>query len=60
MDKDSLIIDPFTTQERILNKYSAMLYTSDNNGKTYFEFKDANFCSGCGEKVRFPESSSSS
>lgn len=43
--------DPFIPQERIFSKYAAMFYTSDNNGKTFQEFKDAKFCPSCGEKV---------
>ena len=43
--------DPFIVQERIFSKYAAMLYSSDNNAKTFHEFKDAKFCPSCGEKV---------
>ena len=28
-----------------------MIYTSNNNGKSFYEFKDAAYCSSCGEKV---------
>ena len=41
--------DPFIAHERILSKYSAMLYYSCNQGKNYHEFKDARFCASCGE-----------
>lgn len=44
-------MDPFVPQERIFSKYAAMLYSSDNNGRTYHEFKDAKYCSSCLEKV---------
>ncbi|XP_059165212.1 uncharacterized protein LOC131947844 isoform X2 [Physella acuta] len=43
--------DPFIPQERVFSKYAAMLYTSNNNGKTFEEFKDASFCASCGEKT---------
>ncbi len=49
---DDPTADPFIAQERIFSKYAAMLYTSDNNGKTFHEFKDARFCPSCGEKVK--------
>ncbi|XP_078379085.1 uncharacterized protein LOC144662198 [Oculina patagonica] len=41
--------DPFIAHERILSKYSAMMYYSCNQGKNYHEFKDAKFCASCGE-----------
>lgn len=41
--------DPFISHERILSKYSAMMYYSCNQGKNYHEFKDAKFCASCGE-----------
>lgn len=44
-------VDPFIPQERIFSKYAAMMYTSDNNGKSFHEFKDARYCPSCGEKV---------
>ncbi|ESO98340.1 hypothetical protein LOTGIDRAFT_159143 [Lottia gigantea] len=43
--------DPFIPQERVFSKYAAMLYTSNNNGKSYDEFKEAKYCSSCGEKT---------
>ena len=50
-DQDNPDRDPFIPQERVFAKYAAMLYTSDNNGKTFHEFKDAKYCASCGEKV---------
>ena len=44
-------LDPFIPQEAILSKYSIMIYTSNNNKKTFYELKDAKFCPSCGEKV---------
>ena len=41
--------DPFIPHERIMSKYSAMMYYSCNQGKNYHEFKDAKFCASCGE-----------
>lgn len=41
--------DPFIPHEKILSKYSAMMYYSCNQGKNYHEFKDAKFCASCGE-----------
>ena len=41
--------DPFIAHEKILSKYSAMMYYSCNQGKNYHEFKDAKFCPSCGE-----------
>ena len=41
--------DPFIPHEKILSKYSAMMYYSCNQGKNYHEFKDAKFCPSCGE-----------
>ena len=41
--------DPFIPQERILSKYAAILFYSCNHGKNFHEFKDAKFCSSCGE-----------
>ncbi|ELU04076.1 hypothetical protein CAPTEDRAFT_225603 [Capitella teleta] len=43
--------DPFDVQERVFSKYAAMIYTSDNNGRTFHEFKDSKFCPSCGEKT---------
>lgn len=43
--------DPFIPQERVFSKYAAMLYTSNNSGKTFEEFKDAKYCASCGEKT---------
>ncbi|KAI8789062.1 hypothetical protein BgiMline_000923 [Biomphalaria glabrata] len=43
--------DPFIAQEQIFSKYSAMLYTSNNQGKTFEELKDAKYCASCGEKT---------
>ena len=51
-DEDDLASnDPFIVQERVFSKYAAMMYTSDNNSKTFNEFKDAKYCGSCGEKV---------
>ncbi|KAK3096071.1 hypothetical protein FSP39_022738 [Pinctada imbricata] len=44
-------MDPFIPQERVFSKYAAMLYTSNNQGKSFEEFKDAKFCTSCGEKT---------
>lgn len=41
--------DPFIPHEKILSKYSAMMYYSCNQGKNYHGFKDAKFCVSCGE-----------
>ncbi|PVD30283.1 hypothetical protein C0Q70_09547 [Pomacea canaliculata] len=43
--------DPYIPQDRVFSKYAAMLYTSNNSGKTFEEFKDAKYCSSCGEKT---------
>ncbi|XP_012934651.1 uncharacterized protein LOC101853915 [Aplysia californica] len=45
------VADPFIPQERVFSKYAAMLYTSNNHGKTFEEFKDAKYCASCGEKT---------
>lgn len=45
------VADPFVPQERVFSKYAAMVYASNNLGKTFEEFKDAKFCSSCGEKT---------
>lgn len=45
------VADPFIPQERVFSKYAAMLYTSNNTGKTFEEFKDAKYCASCGEKT---------
>ncbi|KAK7110079.1 uncharacterized protein [Littorina saxatilis] len=45
------VVDPFIPQERVFSKYAAMLYTSNNIGKTFEEFKDAKYCASCGEKT---------
>ena len=50
------VVDPFIPQERVFSKYAAMLYTSNNMGKTFEEFKDAKYCASCGEKVRVARS----
>ncbi|XP_066277245.1 uncharacterized protein [Branchiostoma lanceolatum] len=43
--------DPFSSQEHILSKYSAMLYFSTNFGRNFEEFKEGAFCPSCGEKT---------
>ncbi|XP_076812117.1 uncharacterized protein LOC143459041 [Clavelina lepadiformis] len=43
--------DPFNPQEKLLSKYSAMIYTSVNSGKTFDEITSAKFCVSCGEKT---------
>nr|XP_039262951.1 uncharacterized protein LOC120338989 [Styela clava] len=43
--------DPFNPQERVLSKYSAMIYTSINSGKSFDEINCAKFCISCGEKT---------
>ncbi|WAR22337.1 hypothetical protein MAR_016311 [Mya arenaria] len=50
-DEDEDDSDPFIPQERVFSKYAAMVYTSNNQGKSFEEFKDAKFCPSCGEKV---------
>ncbi|GFS07518.1 hypothetical protein ElyMa_002991200 [Elysia marginata] len=45
------VADPFIPQERVFSKYAAMLYTTNNQGKTFEEFKDAKYCPSCGEKT---------
>lgn len=50
-DEDEDDSDPFIPQERVFSKYAAMVYTSNNQGKSYEEFKDAKYCPSCGEKV---------
>ncbi|RUS88807.1 hypothetical protein EGW08_003437 [Elysia chlorotica] len=45
------VADPFIPQERVFSKYAAMLYTTNNQGKTFEEFKDAKYCASCGEKT---------
>ena len=52
-DDDNPEKDPFIPHERVFAKYAAMLYSSDNGGKTFHEFKESKFCASCGEKVRF-------
>ncbi|XP_041124926.1 uncharacterized protein LOC121325916 [Polyodon spathula] len=41
----------FSPDERALNKYAAMIYTSCSEGKMYEEAKGAAFCNSCGEKT---------
>ena len=53
MDLLASEVDPFIPQEAILSKYSIMVYTSNNQKKTFHELKDAKFCASCGEKVGF-------
>lgn len=43
--------DPFIPQEQVFSKYAAMVYTSNNMGKSFDAFKEAEFCPSCGEKV---------
>ena len=43
--------DPFIVNERFFSKYAAMMYTSDDNARTFHEVKDARYCASCGEKV---------
>lgn len=50
-DEEGPDSDPFIPQERVFSKYAAMLYTSNNQGRSFEEFKDAKFCPSCGEKV---------
>jgi hypothetical protein len=50
-DDENSSMDPFNVQERVFSKYAAMIYTSDNNGRTFHEFKDSKYCPSCGEKV---------
>ncbi|XP_052771420.1 uncharacterized protein LOC128211061 isoform X2 [Mya arenaria] len=50
-DEDEDDSDPFIPQERVFSKYAAMVYTSNNQGKSFEEFKDAKFCPSCGEKT---------
>ncbi|KAH3789098.1 hypothetical protein DPMN_167267, partial [Dreissena polymorpha] len=50
-DEDDADNDPFIPQERVFSKYAAMVYTSNNQGKSFEEFKDAKFCQSCGEKT---------
>ncbi|KAL4231540.1 hypothetical protein ACF0H5_009121 [Mactra antiquata] len=50
-DEDDDESDPFIPQERVFSKYAAMMYTSNNQGKSFEEFKDAKFCQSCGEKT---------
>ncbi|KAH9524740.1 hypothetical protein Btru_027658 [Bulinus truncatus] len=51
VDESESHTDPFIAQEQIFSKYSAMLYTSNNQGKSFEEFKDAKYCASCGEKT---------
>ena len=51
-EDDNAALDPFIPQERVFCKYAAMFYTSNNGGKTFHEFKEAEYCPSCGEKVR--------
>nr|XP_022341506.1 uncharacterized protein LOC111135590 isoform X1 [Crassostrea virginica] len=50
-DEEGPDSDPFIPQERVFSKYAAMLYTSNNQGRSFEEFKDAKFCPSCGEKT---------
>ncbi|XP_064602471.1 uncharacterized protein LOC135468255 [Liolophura sinensis] len=50
-DEEDEMMDPFIPQERVFSKYAAMMYTSNNGGKTFHEFKEAHFCASCGEKT---------
>lgn len=50
-DEEGPDADPFIPQERVFSKYAAMLYSSNNQGRSFEEFKDAKFCPSCGEKV---------
>ncbi|XP_065072038.1 uncharacterized protein LOC135696544 isoform X2 [Rhopilema esculentum] len=43
--------DPFVPHENILNKYSCMIYTSCNEGKTFYEIPETRVCDGCGVKT---------
>eukprot|EP00794_Sanderia_malayensis_P005469 gene5469-6153_t len=43
--------DPFIPHENILSKYSAMIYTSCNEGKTFYEMPDTKFCESCAAKT---------
>ena len=51
-DDDNPALDPFIPQERVFCKYAAMIYTSNNGGKNFHEFNEADYCPSCGEKVR--------
>lgn len=50
-DEDEADSDPFIPQERVFSKYAAMMYTSNNLGKSFEEFKEAKYCPSCGEKT---------
>ncbi|XP_034328215.2 uncharacterized protein [Magallana gigas] len=50
-DEEGPDADPFIPQERVFSKYAAMLYSSNNQGRSFEEFKDAKFCPSCGEKT---------
>ncbi|KAK6184991.1 hypothetical protein SNE40_007324 [Patella caerulea] len=50
-ETEEVMDDPFIPQERVFSKYAAMLYTSNNMGKSFEEFKDAKYCQSCGEKT---------
>ncbi|XP_060587658.1 uncharacterized protein LOC132743149 isoform X3 [Ruditapes philippinarum] len=50
-DEDEADSDPFIPQERVFSKYAAMMYTSNNHGKSFEEFKEAKYCPSCGEKT---------
>ncbi|XP_067909085.1 uncharacterized protein [Heterodontus francisci] len=43
--------DAFSANEIVLNKYSAMIYTSCTSGTTYEEVKEATMCLSCAEKT---------
>ncbi|KAI0233898.1 hypothetical protein LSAT2_015868 [Lamellibrachia satsuma] len=50
-DDDNPALDPFIPQERVFCKYAAMIYTSNNGGKNFHEFNEADYCPSCGEKT---------
>ncbi|XP_045189015.1 uncharacterized protein LOC123546637 isoform X2 [Mercenaria mercenaria] len=50
-DEDEADSDPFIPQERVFSKYAAMMYTSNNQGRSFEEFKEAKYCPSCGEKT---------
>lgn len=52
-DDEDIEQDPFIPQERVFSKYAAMVYTSNNQGRSFEEVKGAKFCASCGEKVGF-------
>ena len=42
--------DQFSAQERILSKWSCMMYTS-TNGNNWKEMKENKYCDSCGDKA---------